>query len=88
MNQPIYTLYQPLPHVQTIHAIITLPINHPIAPLPLPHLIPLHTSLFIINTLHHPLGHTKYPPSPLFKKYLNPPSLPKNTNTPFYTYHH
>ncbi|RKD23235.1 3-hydroxybutyryl-CoA dehydrogenase [Ammoniphilus oxalaticus] len=86
INEAVYCVHEGVATAEAIDQVMTLGMNHPMGPLALADLIGLDTCLYIMETLHHGLGDSKYRPCPLLRNYVKAGWLGRKAGRGFYSY--
>jgi 3-hydroxybutyryl-CoA dehydrogenase len=86
INEAIFCVMEGVGKPDAIDTVMKLGMNHPMGPLALADLVGLDTCLAILEVLHEGLGHPKYAPCPLLRKYVAAGWLGRKSGRGFYTY--
>ncbi|HIC54788.1 MAG TPA: 3-hydroxybutyryl-CoA dehydrogenase [Gemmatimonadetes bacterium] len=86
INEAVTALMEGVADAEAIDTVMKLGLNHPMGPLELADLIGLDTCLNILEVLHRELGHDRYRPSPLLRKYVAAGWHGRKTGRGFYGY--
>ena len=86
INEAIYSLYEGVGNIESIHISMKLGANHPMGPLELADFIGLDTCLSVMQILYEGLADSKYRPCPLLVKYVEAGWLGRKTGRGFYDY--
>ena len=86
INEAIETLYNGIPGVQEIDAIMKLGMGHPMGPLQLADFIGLDVCLSIMNVMYKGFNNPKYAPCPLLVNMVNAKKLGVKSKEGFYDY--
>ncbi len=83
-NLAIYTLYERVGSVDSIHTAIRLGANHPMGPLELADFIGLDICLAMMPVLYEGLADSKYRPCPLLVTYVEAGWVGRKSGRGFY----
>jgi 3-hydroxybutyryl-CoA dehydrogenase len=86
VNEAAYALMEGVAEAEAIDTVAKLGFAHPMGPLALADLIGLDTCVAIMEVLHDGLGHPKYAPCPLLKRYVAAGRLGRKSGRGFYDY--
>jgi len=86
INEAAYALLEGVAEAEAIDTIAKLGFAHPLGPLALADLIGLDTCVAIMDVLHEGLGHPKYAPCPLLRRYVAAGRLGRKTGQGFFAY--
>jgi 3-hydroxybutyryl-CoA dehydrogenase len=86
INEAAYALMEGIADAEAIDDVAKLGFAHPMGPLALADLIGLDTCVAIMDVMHHGLGHPKYAPCPLLRRYVQAGRLGRKTGRGFYDY--
>jgi 3-hydroxybutyryl-CoA dehydrogenase len=86
INEAAYALMEGVAEPEAIDTIARLGFAHPMGPLALADLIGLDTCVAIMDVLHAGLGHPKYAPCPLLRRYVQAGRLGRKAGRGFYEY--
>jgi len=86
INEAAYALLEGVAEPEAIDTIAKLGFAHPLGPLALADLIGLDTCVAIMDVLHEGLGHPKYAPCPLLRRYVAAGRLGRKTGQGFFAY--
>lgn len=86
INEAITCVQEGVATPDTVDAVMTLGMNHPMGPLALADLIGLDTCLSIMEVLYDGFGDSKYSPCPLLRKYVHAGWLGRKSGRGFHRY--
>jgi 3-hydroxybutyryl-CoA dehydrogenase len=86
INEAIFALMEGVGTAESIDAVMTLGMNHPMGPLALADFIGLDVCLAILKVLHDGLGDPKYRPCPLLRRMVAAGQLGRKSGRGFYEY--
>ncbi len=86
INEAVFALMEGVADAESIDAVMTLGMNHPMGPLALADLIGLDTCLNILEVLHREIGDDRYRPCPLLRQHVAAGWLGRKTGRGFHSY--